>query len=111
MEWVRTAALTVTATTAARGAGLTGIATTATGPGMGAAASGCRHSAFGGSIPVTAEAAEIQRLFAVPGARQRPGKLVPACWTSRSRFAKRRPLAGLSPDKIRAHSSVGRADD
>ena len=42
---------------------------------------------------------------------QSPGKLAPACWTSPSRFAKRRPLARAFRTKIRAHSSVGRADD
>ena len=34
-----------------------------------------------------------------------------ACWTSRDRFAKRRPLEKAFPGRFRAHSSVGRADD
>src|SRR5215470_10034747 len=41
------------------------------------------------------EAAGIQRLFAVPAAPQRAGKLAPLCWTMGGRFAKRPPSRRL----------------
>ena len=68
---------------------------TGTAPRTGAGPSGSEGRGSGPD-PALAEAAEIQRLFAVPAIHQRAGKLAPACWTSRGRFAKRRPSQGFS---------------
>ena len=68
---------------------------TGTAPATGAVPSGSRGRGSGPD-PALAEAAEIQRLFAVPAIHQGAGKLAPACWTSRGRFAKRRPSQGFS---------------
>src|SRR5687768_13014469 len=86
---------------------LSGIATMAAGTaattatamtGMTGRTEGARNGSEHLVFRTRAEAAEIQRLFAFPGPRQRPGKLAPACWTSGNRFAKRRPLAWAFPD-------------
>ena len=57
------------------------------------------------------KAAGFRRLFGFRARRRRPGNNPPACWTSPDRFAKRRPLEKAFPGRLRAHSSVGRADD
>src|SRR5260370_30469811 len=83
--------------------GSVGAVTTAAGPVRAAAIDAIRRTKW--------KALEIRRLFTVPDPCQRPGKLLLLCWTSRGRFAKRRPLAKAFRTRFRAHSSVGRADD
>jgi hypothetical protein len=67
----------------------------------GAVKIGSPPHAAAGLRPGAAKAAQIRCLFRYLPGRRLPAKSPQACWTSRGRFAKRRPLAvavsGLVP--------------